>query len=78
MKTELVSKYIEKIPGDFNLPNVMLTTYFALFHEKIKYIEISFKPREKGKNSINVRKIIGIGWKAIGDFYQLKRHICES
>ena len=42
MKKELVEKYIAKMPEDFNLPNVMLTTYFAYFHEKVKFIEISF------------------------------------
>lgn len=75
MKRELVEKYIEKMPEDFNLPNVMLTTYFAYFKEKVKFIEITFKPRQGGVNSINVKKIIKIGWKAVGDFRYLKKHI---
>lgn len=75
MKSKLVEKYIKKMPGDFNLPNVMLTTYFAYFNEKIKFINISFKPRQGGVNSINVKKIIKIGWKAIQDFYMLKKQI---
>lgn len=75
MKKELVEKYIAKMPEDFNLPNVMLTTYFAYFHEKVKFIEISFKPRQGGTNSINFKKIIKIGWKAVKDFHYLKKHI---
>lgn len=75
MKRELVEKYIEKMPEDFNLPNVMLTTYFAYFKEKVKFIEITFKPRQGGVNSINIKKIIKIGWKALGDFRYLKKHI---
>lgn len=75
MKRELVEKYIKKMPEDFNLPNVMLTTFFAYFHEKVKFIEISFKPRQGGTNSINIKKIIRIGWKALGDFRMLKKHI---
>ncbi len=75
MKRELVEKYISKMPKDFNLPNVMLTTYFAYFQEKVKFIEISFKPRQAGTNSINIKKIIKIGWKAVGDFWELKRNI---
>lgn len=75
MKTELVKKYINKMPQDFNLPNVMLTTYFAYFHEKIKFIEISFKPRQGGVNSINIKKIVKIGWKALSDFRMLKKTI---
>lgn len=75
MRRELIEKYIGKLPENFNLPNVMLTTYFAYFHEKIKFIEITFKPRQGGTNSINIKKIIKIGWNALGDFKKLKRDI---
>ena len=75
MKRELVEKYISKMPVDFNLPNVMFTTYFSYFNEKLKFEEITFKPRQAGTNSINIKKIIKIGWKAVGDFIHLKKHI---
>lgn len=75
MKKELVKEYINKMPTDFNLPNVMLTTYFAYFNEKIKFVDISFKPRQGGVNSINVKKIIKIGYKAVGDFIKLRKTI---
>jgi len=75
MKRELVEKYIKKMPEDFNLPNVMLTTYFAYFKENIKFVDITFKPRQGGVNSINVKKIIKIGWKAVADFRNLRKTI---
>ena len=75
MKRSLVEKYLKKMPEDFNLPNVMLTTYFTYFHEKITFKVITFKPRQGGVNSINFKKIFKIGWKALGDFRNLKRHI---
>lgn len=75
MKTELVAKYINKLPKDFNIPNIIFTTYFVYHHEKVKFIPITFKPRQGGTNSINIKKIIKIGWKAIGDFVQIKKHI---
>ena len=75
MKRNLVEKYLRKMPEDFNLPNVMLTTYFTYFHEKIAFRTITFKPRQGGVNSINIRKIFRIGWKALGDFRNLRRHI---
>ncbi len=78
MDSRLVDKYIREMPEDFNLPNVMLTTYFAYFHEKIRFVKISFKPRQGGVNSINVKKIIILGWRALGDFYKLKRDICAK
>ena len=77
MKRELVEKYIDKIPEDFNLPNVMFTTYFSYFHEKLKFLDISFKPRQGGTNSINIKKIVKIGWKALGDFYTLRKELKE-
>lgn len=75
MKTELVAKYINKLPRDFNLPNVMFSTYFAYFNEKILFLPITFKPRQGGVNSINIPKITKIGRNAIGDFYELRKHI---
>jgi len=75
MKRELVEKYISKMPADFNLPNVMFTTYFAYFRENITFEKVTFKPRQGGTNSINIKKIVKIGWKAVGDFVELKKHI---
>ena len=75
MKAGLVEKYINKMPKDYNLPNVMLTTYFSFFNEKVKFVEISFKPRQGGKNSINFKRIIKMGWKALGDFIELRKCI---
>ena len=77
MKTEIVEKYIKKMPEDFNLPNVMLTTYFSYFHEKVKFIKISFKPRQGGRNSINLKRIIKIGWQAMSDFQKLRKSISD-
>jgi len=75
MKSSLVAKYIDKLPEDFNIPNIMFTTYFVHYKEKVKFIEITFKPRQGGTNSINVKKIVKIGWKAVKDFYKLKKEL---
>lgn len=75
MKADIVQKYIDKLPKDFNIPNIMFTTYFVYFNEKVLFLPITFKPRQGGTNSINVKKIVKIGWKAVGDFYKLKRDI---
>ncbi len=34
MKSELVARYIGKLPADFNIPNIMFTTYFVYYKEK--------------------------------------------
>lgn len=75
MKAGLVAKYIGKLPEDFNIPNIMFTTYFVYHKEKVKFIEITFKPRQGGTNSVNFKKIVKIGWKAVGDFYRLRKEI---
>lgn len=78
MKASMLRKYIDKLPKDFNIPNIMLTTYFVYFKEKVLFLPITFNSRKKGNNSINLRKIIKIGWKAIGDFKKLRREIDNS
>jgi glycosyltransferase involved in cell wall biosynthesis len=75
MKAEKVKEYLCKLQPDFNLPNIMMTTYFVYYKDKVKFNEISFKPRTKGKNSINIKKIIKLGRKAVKDFYALKKEL---
>lgn len=75
MRTDVLKEYLPKMPKDFNLPNIMLTTYFVYYKNPVKFIEISFKPRQGGTNTINIKKIIKIGWKAIGDFRKLKKQM---
>jgi len=78
MKSNVLKKYISKISEDYNLPNIMLTTYFSRYNEKLLFKEISFKPRTTGKNSINIPKIVKIGWKALGDFNKFKKGMKEA
>ena len=73
MKTSVVQKYLGRLPKDYNLPNVMLTTYFSHYHEPIIFQKITFRPRQGGINSINIPKIVKIGWKALHDFHVFKK-----
>lgn len=75
MKTSVVEKYLNYLPTDFNLPNAVLTACFSKFHEKVFYRVITFRPRQGGVNSINPKKILKIGWKAISDFWTISRRI---
>lgn len=75
MKAEVLKKYLKYLPDDYNLPNIMITTYFSYYKEKYTFKEITFKPRTAGTNSINVKKIIKIGFKALGDFKALKKEM---
>ena len=73
MRTSVVSKYIDRLPKDYNLPNIMLTTYFSYYKEKLLFKEISFKPRQAGVNSINIPKIVKIGMNSLKDFYRFRK-----
>lgn len=75
MKTSLVGKYLPRLPEDYNLPNIILTAFFAFYNEKILFREISFKPRQAGKNSIDMKKIFKIGVKALSDFHHFKKEM---
>lgn len=75
MKADILTKYLYKLPYDYNLPNIMLTTYFAYFKENIAFKTITFKPRQAGVNSVNIPRIVKIGWKALADFYRFKKDL---
>lgn len=73
MKSSLVKKYIDQLPENYNLPNIMLTAYFAYYQENVIFKDITFKPRQGGINSINLWRIFKIGWNAIGDFRMFQK-----
>ncbi len=72
MKREVLEKYIPRIPENFNLSNVMLTVLMVDGKENIDFRPITFRPRQGGVNSINFKKIIGIGKQAVKDFRKIK------
>ncbi len=73
MKCDILKKYLYRLPGDYNIPNIMLTAYFEYYKEKTTFREISFGARTTGVNSINIGRIIKIGCKALKDFSGFKR-----
>ncbi|MCI8664055.1 MAG: glycosyltransferase family 2 protein [Hungatella sp.] len=73
MKSEIIEKYLHRLPPDYNLPNIMLTVYFTYYKENITFRKITFKARQSGVNSINISKIITIGWNALFDFAAFKK-----
>ena len=75
LKVDTVKKYLYRMREDYNLPNIMMTTWFAYYGEKIVFKEVSFKPRQAGVNSINIPKIVKIGWQALKDFKKFKQEM---
>jgi glycosyltransferase involved in cell wall biosynthesis len=78
MKASIVNKYINNFKEDYNLPNIMMTTYFSYYKENLVFREITFKPRQGGVNSMNIPKIVKIGWKALSDFRVFKGEMANN
>lgn len=78
MKAETMRRYLNLIPEDFFLSNVLLTVIFQKKGCRIKYIPITFRPRQGGVNSINMKRIFGIGKQALRDFRKLNDVISEQ
>ena len=78
MKAESLKKEITYIPKDYNLANVIVSVLFIKKGYKVKYLPITFRPRQGGVNSINFKKITKIGQKALKDFIQINKIIKAS
>lgn len=77
MSTARLKPYLDIIPSDFFLSNVLISTLIVRNKEKYKWIPISFKPRKGGVNSINIKRIFKIGVKAVKDFKVINKKLTK-
>jgi glycosyltransferase involved in cell wall biosynthesis len=75
MKASTLKEQIGLIPENFNLSNVIISVIYAKKKLAVKYIPVTFRPRQGGVNSINMKKIIRIGRKAFHDFRSINQYI---
>ena len=75
MPRTTLEKYLPKIPKDFNLSNVILSVLLVKNKDRVKFVPITFRPRQGGVNSINLKKIFKIGINAVKDFRTIKKTI---
>ena len=75
MKADTLKKYIRMMPKDFNLSNVLISVIFTKANAQIKYIPITFRPRQGGVNSINIKSITKIGIQAVRDFRRINKRL---
>ena len=75
MRGKQLEKVLKRIPDGFFLSNVLMTVIYEKHHLYVEYIPITFRPRQAGKNSINMKRIAGIGRQALGDFIRLRHRI---
>ena len=78
MNEHCLRENIQLIPNNYFLTNVLLSVIYEKRHQRVKYLPITFKPRQGGVNSINLKKIFGIGRQALHDFVYLNRELDDK
>lgn len=75
MKAEKLIPILNVIPKDYFLCNVAISAIAVKWKYTIGWYKITFKPRQGGVNSINMKRIIRIGWKALSDFGMINKKL---
>ncbi len=75
MKAETLKEQLKLVPENFNLSNVMISVIYAKKKLKVRYLPVTFRPRQGGVNSINMKKIIRIGRQALIDFRRINKSL---
>lgn len=78
MQAETLKKSLEVIPENYNLPNVIISVLYAKRKYPVQYRPITFRPRQGGVNSINMKRIFKIGKQALHDFREINRALKKS
>lgn len=73
--TKKLKPILDIIPDDFFLSNVALSAIAKKKGINCRWIPITFRPRQGGVNSINLKRIFKIGIKALGDFYRINQSL---
>lgn len=75
MKASKLRPIMDVIPHDFFLSNVAISAIAVKWKYAIKFYSITFKPRQGGISSINMHRIVKIGWKALSDFRKINQSL---
>lgn len=75
MQAEALRENIVLVPEDFFLTNVLISVIYTKKKLSVKYLPITFRPRQGGTNSINMKRIWKIGKQAVRDFMYLRKEL---
>lgn len=75
MRAERLNEIMKCIPEDFFLSNVAISAVAVKKKLKIGWYPITFRPRQGGVNSINLKRIFKIGVKSLGDFRKINKSL---
>ena len=75
MRASKLALLLKEIPQDFFLANVLVSVLAVSENMKTRWIPITFKPRQGGVNTINLKRIMKIGIKSVKDLRKVKKDI---
>lgn len=75
LDVEKLKPILEIIPTDYNLANVAVSAIAVRWNYNIAWYPITFRPRQGGVNSINMKRIFKIGVKALSDFRMINKNL---
>jgi len=78
MNRDKLREILTFIPDDFFLANVAISAIAVKHKEKSKWYPITFRQRQGGVNSIDLKRITKIGWKTIGDFRIINKQLRQN
>ena len=75
LKVEKLQPILDVIPQDYNLANVAVSAIAVKWNYNIGWYPITFRPRQGGVNSINMKRIYKIGMNALKDFKAINKSL---
>jgi dolichol-phosphate mannosyltransferase len=74
IRTTALQQALECVPADFNMQNTALTLALRRAPAvRWKYVPIHFRDRQGGTNSINLRRIVAMGWELLTNLHRIRR-----
>lgn len=73
IERQALARCLDRIPQEFFLTNVLMSILLVHDHLPVKFVPITFHPRQGGKNSINLGKIVIIGFNTLREFVLIRR-----
>lgn len=75
MRGNTLRQVLRQVPEGFHLSNVLISVLYSKGPYRVKYLPITFRPRQGGVNSVNFRKIFRIGWQAWREFRRIEKSL---
>lgn len=75
LKVDKLKPILDIIPMDYNLANVAVSAIAVRWNYNIGWYPITFRPRQGGVNSINMKRIFKIGVTAVSDFRTINKNL---